>query len=354
MIVLIPAYQPDEKLVELVRGIHREHPGRPIVVVDDGSGPTYRDIFHRVALDGSMVLTHDVNRGKGAALKRGLEYCVARYPGRPVVTADCDGQHTPIDIGRVGERTLSEAGTLVLGVRSFVDGVPVRSRFGNQITRAVFWAATGVHLADTQTGLRGYHPELLEWVTSVEGDRFEYETNLLLEASRRGTRITEVSIETVYVAGNAASHFRPLVDSVRVFAPLMRFSLSSLVAFVLDFLLVLGLNAITASLVASVVGARVTSSVFNYLTNRNLVFERGAERAPTSSATRYFGLVGALLAVNYLCMWTLAAFVGLPLAAAKVVTELSLFATSYHLQRRFVFAPIEAADRSKLVEPAVG
>jgi len=127
---------------------------------------------------------NDTNRGKGRALKRGFAYCAERYPGMPIVTADGDGQHTAADIERVGHVTAAEPRSLVMGARTFASGVPARSRLGNRLTRAVFWAAAGRRLADTQTGLRGYSPELLEWAGEVDGDRFEYEMNVLLRAAR--------------------------------------------------------------------------------------------------------------------------------------------------------------------------
>jgi glycosyltransferase involved in cell wall biosynthesis len=195
------------------------------VVVDDGSGRSAH-VLDTAASLGCTVLRHSVNRGKGVAIKTGLEHIVEARPGHDVVCADADGQHHVGDILRVAHQ-VAATGRMVLGVRRFDTAtVPVRSRVGNAVTRALFRAATGRPARDTQTGLRGYPAALLPWLTSVPGERFEYEMRVLLDASRCGRRIDEVDIATTYLAGNASSHFGSLSDSVRVYRPLIRHMIS--------------------------------------------------------------------------------------------------------------------------------
>lgn len=335
MIVLIPAYQPDERLVVLARTLRTGAPAAHVVVVDDGSGPRYSEIFGAVAALGCTVVAHATNRGKGAALRTGLAHLAPRHPGQDVVCADCDGQHTAADILEVARRVRTSA-SMVLGARDFSGAVPLPSRLGNTATRRLFALATGRHLRDTQTGLRGYPAHELEWLTRVPGDRFEYELTVLLRAARSRRPIIEVPISTIYLEGNASSHFRPLVDSVRVYAPLLLFSASSLLAFAVDTSALLLVSALTGSLLVSVVGARAISSTVNFLTNRAAVFPR-TDVAWRVAAARYWALVLALLAANYLLMASLTG-IGLPLLAAKLVTEPVLFAAGYAAQRRVVFA----------------
>lgn len=338
MIVLIPAYEPDDRLVDLVRELRAASPESAVLVVDDGSGPAYASIFEAVADLGCDVISYGENRGKGHALKVGFGHIARRFPNQPVVTADSDGQHRTEDILRVGER-LAEGSetTLVLGSRDFRGHVPFRSRFGNTITRLVFAVSTGRRITDTQTGLRAYPAGMLDWLQSIEGDRFEYEINVLLQAVEEKRPIEEVTIETVYLEANRSSHFRPLADSVRVYAPLLRFSLSSLVAFLLDFVLLLILQAATGDLLVSVVGARVVSSVFNYLTNRHLVFAEGPESGLLTSVAGYFALAAAILAANYTLMYTLTERLSLPIVPSKLATESLLFIASYLIQKRVIF-----------------
>lgn len=229
MILLAPVYQPGGRLPELVTDLRAAAPGIRVVVVDDGSsgpGPTR-------ALDaardlGCTVLRHETNRGKGVALRTGFRHIARTWPGQDVVCADADGQHSVPDILRVADR-VPATGATVLGVRRLDGQVPLRSRVGNVATRLLFRAVTGCPVRDTQTGLRAYPAALLDWLLTVPGDRFEYEMALLLEATRAGHRIEQVTIATHYVRGNASSHFSSLADSARVYRPLLRFALARLI-----------------------------------------------------------------------------------------------------------------------------
>jgi len=333
MIVLIPAYEPDLRLVHLVRSLPEAVAVDTVLVVDDGSGPTYDEVFAQAADAGAVVLRHPRNRGKGYALRAGFAWVADHRPDHPVVCADCDGQHSPADIGRVADHIAPR--TMLLGGRRFTGDVPLRSRLGNAVTRRVFGLATGLSVHDTQTGLRGYPPGLLGWLGSVPGDRFEYEFNLLLEARTAGVEVCEIPIETIYLNRNASSHFRPVQDSVRVLAPLLRFGGSSLASAAVDFAALLALHALTGQLLVSVVAARVLSAGVNFGLNRALVFrDRGAARR---SLPRYVALAGALLTANYLLLALLTSVAGWALAPAKVVVEASLFVASYLAQRRAVF-----------------
>ena len=233
MIVLIPAYEPDLRLADLVRTIRTTHPDQQILVVDDGSGPAYGSVFDAAAAAGAEVIGHPVNRGKGYALRSGFAHIERHHPGEDVVCADCDGQHALTDVLNVAEVVRRDRGSgvgIVLGVRAFVGDVPLKSRFGNALTRHVLRILTGLDLTDTQTGLRGYPAEVLPWLGTIGGDRFEYELETLLAAQRHGIDVREVPIETIYLDGNASSHFRPVRDSVRVYRPFLRFVSSSLLA----------------------------------------------------------------------------------------------------------------------------
>lgn len=331
MVILIPAYEPDERLLYLIDG----PAGQRIVIIDDGSGPDYEHVFRAAAARGCIVVGHTRNRGKAYALKQGFALLGVTFPGEVVVTADCDGQHTPVDILRVGEEAGRRRDAIVLGSRRFTGTVPFRGRFGNSVTRFLFGIVTGLRIRDTQTGLRGYPPGMLDWLRSIEGDRFEYELIVLLRARSSGHTVHEIPIETIYLEENRSSHFRPIIDSARVYAPLIRFSLSSIGAALVAFVLLFVLKAATGSLLVSVVTARVGSSAFNYAADRTFVF--GRRGRVSTSAMRYFGLVGVLLAANYGLMHLLNEHVGVPLLPSKFLTETTLFTLSYQAQKRFVF-----------------
>ncbi|MDG6103199.1 glycosyltransferase family 2 protein [Dactylosporangium aurantiacum] len=225
MIILLPVYQPGHGLVTTVTALRDAAPGAHLVVVDDGSGPASAQVLRDAEDLGCTVLRHEANRGKGVALKTGFRHVATAHPGQAVVCADPDGQHRVADILRVAEH-VEVSGRMVLGVRRFEGRVPLRSRFGNAVTRLLFRAATGRPVLDTQTGLRGYPAGLLDWLCRVPGERFEYEMTVLLRAAREGLPIEQTVIATTYLGDNGSSHFSSLKDSARVYRPLLRYALA--------------------------------------------------------------------------------------------------------------------------------
>ena len=345
MYVLIPAYQPDARLPRLILELHRADPSTKIVVVDDGSGQKFSDIFEASATAGAHVISYENNRGKGYALREGFTWIrdVAGDSPECVVTADADGQHTLNDIFRVG-RTCTDTGKSVLGVREFVGHVPARSRIGNTATSALFWLATGWKLKDTQTGLRAFPVALLPALLEVQGARDEYELRVLLHLAKFRHPVSQIPIETIYEAGNPTSHFRPLQDSARIWAPLLKFAASSGVATVIDYVLVLALNALTGALFFPVVAARLVSASVNFAMNRR-VFE--ATGVPLRrSALRYAALAVAVVAGSYTMLAVLTG-IGMPLWIAKIIADTTMYLVSYSAQSRYVFAP--AQDQSAKV-----
>jgi len=336
MTILIPSYEPDERLIGLIRDL-RAVTDTSILIVDDGSGEAYSGIFQSAREAGCTVLTHEDNRGKGSALKTGFNYIKQSGDADVVVCADSDGQHLPKDILRVAGEARSRRRHIVLGSRHFTGKVPLRSRFGNSATRLVYAYATGVPIQDTQTGLRGFSNDMLDWLCRIPGERFEYEMNMLLASKSAGYRTVEVPIDTVYLDDNKSSHFRPLADSARIYFPFVKFGLSSIVSAALDFMLLLLLQWMTANLLFSVVGARVVSSAINYAMNRKFVFGGGAKRGNGRSLPRYYALAATILLFNYVLLYSFNETIGIPLLAAKLLTEGLLFLFSYWWQRKYVY-----------------
>ena len=214
IVVIIPAYEPDNALVELIKNLSADF-GR-FIVVDDGSksaGATFESVAR---MPGVTLLKHDVNRGKGAALKTAFAKVLADFPDAVgVVTVDADGQHLPEDVANVAKATRDNPGRYTLGVRAFSGNVPLRSRFGNAWSRYFFFLLTGVMIYDTQTGLRGMPRDLLPELVAMPGDRYEYEMRMLVAAARKKLKPIQVEIKTVYLNDNKASHFNPIRDSIR-------------------------------------------------------------------------------------------------------------------------------------------
>ena len=338
--LIIPAYKPAEPLLELVRQFEGNPAFLP-VVVDDGSGEAYRRIFDALP-EGVTLLRHPENRGKGAALKTAIAHVLESCPDCDIaLTADADGQHKYEDILRIDASARSHPGALVLGSRRFEGEVPFRSRWGNAITRRVFAIASGAKVYDTQTGLRAFGREAMARFLEISGDRYEYEINVLLSAAQEGIPIVEEWIATVYENDNASSHFNPLRDSMRIYGCILRFGASSLLAFVIDYCMVLLLSALTrglgasTSLNVSVVGARLISATVNFLVNRKVVF-RGNETLGKSAA-KYAALAVCVLGVKLALMHLTTRVWHWPLALANILVEVLLFLANFSIQGRFVY-----------------
>ncbi len=339
-VILICALDPDERLERLVEALAP----RTVVVVDDGSGPASARPLAAVRALGATVLTHPANRGKGAALRTGIAHVRAAHPGRHVITADCDGQHRPEDVAAV-EAAL-EHGRIVLGERRFTGAVPARSRIGNAVSRAMFALASGARVADAQTGLRGLPADALGWIGAVPGARFEHEQHVLLEAVRRGVPLHGVPIATVYLDGNASSHFRPIRDSLRVarplLAPIARFAALGLGCVALDALLVVALTAVLGVAGLAALLARGASATAHFLAGRRWVFP--ASGSLRSQARRYALLAAGTIAVGATAL-QVAVEAGAPLLPAKLAIDGAMALLTYLAQRFGVFAVHRAPPR---------
>jgi glycosyltransferase involved in cell wall biosynthesis len=231
--VLIPAYKPDSRLPGLIEKLKDDF---QILVVDDGGGETYSSIFDSARMLGAVVLTHDVNRGKGAAIKTGLAWLQDKPGVSGVITADADGQHSPEDIEKIAAAMAEHPDAVIIGGRDF-SHMPARSRFGNTITRFFFRLGTGSRISDTQSGLRGLPASLFDKLAATEGDRYEYEMNVLLSLGDWHAPAVEIPISTIYIDDNSSSHFHALKDGLKVFSRGMRYFLSSIVSTAVDYAL---------------------------------------------------------------------------------------------------------------------
>ena len=339
--VLIPAYEPEETMLALLREL-RETTDWRIVVVDDGSGPDFAPLFES-AREYAQVTGYTENHGKGYALRRGMVYIKQNLPDTDIIlTMDADGQHKVPDARRVAEKSASLGRSLVIGSRAFTGRIPLRSRFGNGLTRFVYSLATGSKVTDTQTGLRAFHMDSLEYMLTIPGDRYEYEMTVLLQCPRDGIPIVEVPIETVYLNENQSSHFNVLRDSVRIYKDILKFSAASLISFLVDFCL-FNLFSLFLGVIPSNILARVISCVVNYLLNKHFVFGHKGQVGRT--ALQYFTLAAVMLAVNTTIVNTLFTYVLHIKWLDKIIAEVLCFTVNWLVQRFIIFKkPAEEKD----------
>lgn len=226
-VILIPAYKPDEELLKLVDALEEKQ--LSMLVVDDGSGSEYEEIFAQAAKK-AVVIHNSGNLGKGAALKKGMQELKTYYPDcTHFITVDSDGQHKIEDILRVHE-ALREGASMVLTIRDFRGNIPFRSRFGNALSRWIYTLLTGHYLADNQSGLRGYSVEHIPWLLQAAGEKYDYEINVIYYADKQDIDITTIPIESIYIDGNRSSHFEPAIDTFRIYKCLFSSAKGSLIA----------------------------------------------------------------------------------------------------------------------------
>ena len=360
--VLIPSLEPDERLLTYVDELLAANFGQ-IVIVNDGSSEKYDDIFSTLAQkERCTVLRHEVNRGKGAGLKTGIEYIKNHTAFDGVITADADGQHIVSDTLKMAADMHKDKKELLLGSRDFSGknkNIPSRSRFGNRVTSAVFAALYGHWLPDTQTGLRAITRAGYDDLLSVAGERFEYEMNMLIYCAMNKIPFKIIPIETIYLEENKSSHFNPLRDSIRIYKLLLgsflRFSAASIISFLLDYIVlsilmfvvfskmsmvgatIFGLFFSTEALIATPI-ARLISSPVNFLLNKNFAFQVKESRG---AAKRYAILAVCVLVITTFLFAWLNHFIpnghNLLTILLKMVIDVVMYLLNFRIQRNWVF-----------------
>lgn len=337
-LVLIPAYKPGPALMGLLEDL----PAAAIViVVDDGSGPAYQDIFDALGRHKNVhLLAHIVNLGKGAALKTGLNYAACTFPsGKGVVTADADGQHTAADILKVAAVLFESPTRVVLGARSFggaIGGTPLRSRAGNEITRLVMRAVTGQKISDTQTGLRGIPMAFIGDLLRLPATGYDFELDMLVTCRAKRRKIIEVPIATIYLDGNRSSHFNPLRDSMRIYFVFLRFVAISLITTAIDNAIFIASLQLLPSLWMCQLSARVIAGTFNYFAGRRSVFRSDAQVWTT--IPKYWISVLISGSISFVLIQSVVSRTTIPVIPAKLTVETLMFFFSFAIQRDFVFS----------------
>ena len=339
-LLIIPAYEPSAHLVDIVTETLNLARARSVelkaLVINDGSSADCDDVFKSVgALENVTVLEQPENRGKGAALKLGFNYALQQPADQVsfVVTADADGQHLPADILAVAQRAL-ETGRTVLGVRQFDGSVPLRSRFGNVLTRQVFRLIHGVDIEDTQTGLRAIQRQDLSEIGEISYNRYEYEIEMLT-ALVNGRPVEQITIETVYEPGNPTSHFNPIADSLRIYWVLLRYVLTTLFLSLCEAIIVVVLTALDTSILLTLIAARAFSVIVFFSVARSLIFRSSGNMFKQGALFLLLVLVN--LVFLYAFVWVAETQFNVPRVVAAVIGNTCFFTFNFIIQRNFIF-----------------
>ncbi len=346
-VVIIPSLEPDEKLIPyindlLLAGIQK------IIVVNDGSSDACKGIFEGISnIESCHVLTHNTNQGKGAAIKTAIRYYIDNCEGFDgIITVDADGQHSVKDVMRMCRTMSDNPNSFVLGCRDFGEETPGKSLFGNRFTSVAMRFLYGISLKDTQTGLRGIPNFMAKDLLNVRGTRYEYELNMLIYAKGHSIPFVIIPIETIYFDNNVGSHYRPIVDSARIFGKVLSgliwFSASAICSSAID-LIVYGImtKAVLSRLdlfwmlLIAFVTARAISSVVNFALNRRLPSSQN--KSISDTMPKYYTLVITQMLISFLCIYSLCLVTKLDEMLIKILVDCALGLISYQIQLRWVF-----------------
>lgn len=349
--ILIPALNPPKNLINYVY-LLKEKGMNDILIINDGSSEKFLEIFNILEkIDGVRIFSHAKNLGKGRALKNAFNYFltlpdISEFNG--IITADSDGQHSVNDVLNLSKELFNNPNALILGCRNFDSvNVPPKSKFGNKITRKVFKFLYRKNITDTQTGLRGFPMKIIPEMLDIFGERFEYETKMLIHCFEKNIPIKEIEIETIYYDNNSETHFNTIIDSFKIykviFSSFFRYILTSISSFLLDIaffnlFLVILISTIgrgTKTIFISTIFARILSSIFNFFMNKNFVFE--GEKNTKNTILRYYILCISQMILSGILVSTLWEITNGSETFIKIIIDTILFLFSYQFQRLWVF-----------------
>lgn len=345
--ILIPAYNPSQELIDLVSELN-EAKFDNIVIVNDGSSET-DDVFNVLANNSTVaIISHEVNQGKGRALKTGFQYIRNNMPDcRGVITVDADGQHLTRDITSVAKTFIDKnhCESVVLGVRHFDERTPWRSKFGNKASRLLFRWYYKQDIEDTQTGLRAIPIDLLGRLIDIPYDGYEYEMQSLIELKYCDHPIKQVPITTVYIDDNSSSHFNPIFDSIRIYFVFFRYVIISLSSCVLDWLIFILMYHLTGALLTSLTVARLSSATFNFYHNKYNVHCSRHSDYIFKEAAQYTLLALSVLFISYVGIRALMYATYLPVIVIKIIVDVLLFMMNFIIQRFVIFNHQDKVDQ---------
>ncbi len=331
-VLVIPAFKPSAVLPAIIREVFASGAVQKAIVVNDASGSESDAVFQEAAaIDGTEIISHAENLGQGAAVKSGAAFAAENYPEcAGIVTADADGQHSSADIIKVAREMTDNPGVLILGVRNVAE-MPLRSRFGNSLTGHILHMLTGHRISDTQTGLRGVPMSFIPALLATRSNRYEFALDLLLNCFESRQQIREVGIRTIYEDGNKTSHFRPVLDSMKIYFIFARFVSVSLLSALIDNVVFVIVYHMSSNILGSQATSRASAIVFNYFANRQAVFHSNARVRKTMP--RYLLLAGAIMLGSYAIIRVSISLWDLNVLLVKIVAETVLFAVSFFVQR---------------------
>jgi len=345
-IAVVPAYEPPQSFTDYAQKLSQTVDR--LIVVNDGSDARFESIFESIRrISNATVISYTENRGKGYALKQAFSYCAEHNSGEDIiVTADCDGQHSLSDVAAVCQAAAQHPNACVLGARDFNHpNVPPRSKTGNTQMLRLFRLLYSLEITDSQTGLRAFTVSTAQAFCKVSGNRFEYETGMLIYAKRNHIPVLEVPIQTIYPEHKEdhMSHFRTFQDSCRVIGIMLSYLLGSMVSGILATVADLSVFSLLIyvvfpqtlpvyTMIATVVG-RVASSVINFWFSNKYIFHGKVKH----SLVRFYVVWAGQLILSYGNIYLFGHMLGGHLTLMKLIGDCVLALLTYRLQCNWVY-----------------
>lgn len=341
-VVLIPAYNPSNKLIKLVEELKKLK--FKIIIVNDGSDIS-NNCFKKLKED-NIILEYSENMGKGYALKYGINYyltnLVNEYDG--IITVDADYQHLPKDINKIYKDEKNNNDTIILGSRNFDSKkVPLPNRLGNKITSFIFKILYNKKIFDTQTGLRLIPNKYLNECLEIDSNRFEYEMQMLINFSNNKYNLEEIEIETVYYS-QSESKFKKIIDSLKIYKILLkesfRFLVTSLLSSFLDIILFTIFLKIFVSLddlaiIFSTFFARIIADFLNFNLTKYFVFN--SKEDSHKILLKYYILSFAKMAMSAVLVLLISKFLLINKTVIKMFVDILIYFISYRIQKKHIF-----------------
>lgn len=336
--ILIPAYNPSDKLIDFAKKLSSYEQIYKVVIVNDGSNVEYNSIFDQIGkLDKITVLKHKKNKGKGAALKTGIEYINSNCKDcTGIITADADEQHSIEDILKMAGALSNNKNSLILGVRKFNKNIPLKSKIGNTLTRWITSTFFRLKISDTQTGLRGIPTIFIPNLLKIQFNGYEFEMEMLLMANRLGIEVKEVPIKTIYIDNNASSHFNPLIDSIKIYFVLLRHGFTSIITAVVDFIIFISLFSTLNNILLTTYVARFIALFVQYIIVKKFVFYYSSEKT-TKTFPKYILLVIFSGFISSTIIFYETQALGLSILMSKLIAEFFLYLFNFTIQYKFIF-----------------
>lgn len=333
--IIIPAFNPGEIISEVVN--KTKSVNKNIILIDDGCDSKNKVILSELEqLPEVTLLTHQENRGKGFAIHTGIQYALDNH-AQNIIMLDSDGQHRPEELTKFLTFAESNSFELVIGIRTEIDKMPLRSKVGNISMAKIFSFLYGQKLKDTQSGYRMMSRKFAQlFLDNVEAGRYETEMQMLMFAAKSKIHIDQIPIETRYFDGNSNSKFRPIIDSLRVLGSFAKYSGVGFVSFLLDYSIFLFLSSfLGVYFLTAHFCSRIISGTFNFTANRHFVFNN---KQPLASAiSKYLIAVVISLGASSIILYCFVDVFALKASLAKLLAEASTFLLNYFVLKHFVF-----------------